>query len=109
MSRSAERATPARPGRVGRVLRGCSGVLAGGLVTFAMVLLAGWFFTTRTGSAGPGTGMLMGHWLAAVVAGVAQVVADRRTDRTGTIAALGVLAVTAAVLGIYWLWPPVSA
>ncbi|GEL19972.1 hypothetical protein PA7_38090 [Pseudonocardia asaccharolytica DSM 44247 = NBRC 16224] len=85
------------------MLRGCSGALAGGLVMLAVLLLAGWLLTTRTGSAGPGTGMLLGHWLAAVVAVAAQVVADHRVDRTGTLAALGVLGVGAATLGTYWL------
>ncbi|MEU7818909.1 hypothetical protein [Pseudonocardia sp. NPDC049154] len=101
-------AARARAGRgrglPGRVLRGTSGVLAAGLVGLFVVLLAGWAFTTRTGSAGPGTGMLVGHGLAAAAAVVAQVVADRRDGRAGALAAWLVVAIAAGVLGGYWLF-----
>ncbi|NMH93607.1 hypothetical protein HF519_18905 [Pseudonocardia bannensis] len=86
-----------------RALRGVSGVLAGGLVALALVLLAGWLVTTRTGSPGPGTGILIGHGLAAVVAVAAQLVADRRSGRPGALAALAVVSISAAVLAVYWL------
>ena len=36
------------------LLRGLSGVLVGGLVALALVLLAGWFYADRTGLPGPG-------------------------------------------------------
>ncbi len=93
----------AGPGRAGRLLRGLSGVLAGGLVGLALVLLAGWLLTTRAGSTGPSTGMLVGHGLAAVLAVAAQLVADRRADRIGILAAFGVLVVSVVVLVVYWL------
>ncbi|MFR9801821.1 hypothetical protein ACL02T_05865 [Pseudonocardia sp. RS010] len=100
------RASRARRGRglAGRGLRGTSGVMAAGLVGLFVVLLGGWVFTTRTGSAGPGTGMLVGHGLAAAAAVVAQVVADRRDGRGGALAAWLVLAIAVAVLAGYWLF-----
>lgn len=93
-----------RTGRSGRLLRGLSGVTAGGLVALFVVLLVGWLLTTRTGTAGPGTGMLVGHGLAAAGAVAGQVVADRRRDGVGTLAAAVVLAVGVAVLCGYWLF-----
>ncbi|NMH97163.1 hypothetical protein [Pseudonocardia acidicola] len=96
-------ASSRRPGRGGRLLRGTAGVLAGGLVVLALVLFAGWLIATRTGSPGPGGGMLIGHGLGAVAAVAGQVVADRRADRMGVLAALGVIVVSAVVLGAYWL------
>jgi hypothetical protein len=88
----------------GRVLRGTSGVLAAGLAGLFAVLLAGWAFTTGTGSAGPGPGMLVGHGVAAAAAVVVQVVADRRDGRGGALAAWLVIAIAAAVLAGYWLF-----
>ncbi|GAA4559817.1 hypothetical protein [Pseudonocardia xishanensis] len=88
----------------GRLLRGFSGVLAAGLVGLFVVLLAGWVFTTRTGSPGPGAGMLVGHGLAALAAVAAQVVADRRAGRRGALAAWVVIALAILVLGGYWLF-----
>lgn len=95
---------PTRTSRAGRLLRGVSGVLSAGLVGLTVVLLAGWAMTTRTGTAGPGTGMLLGHGAAAVVAVVAQVVADRRRDRTGVLAAWAAIVLVAAVVAGYWLF-----
>ena len=63
------------------LVRGLSGVLVGGLVALALVLLAGWFYADRTGLPGPGARMLVGHLTAAAVAVMAQVSASRRTDR----------------------------
>ena len=71
------------------LLRGLSGVLVGGLVALALVLLAGWVYADRTGLPGPGLGMLVGHVRGRGRAVVAQVWVDRRTDRVGTLAAAG--------------------
>ncbi|MCW0216207.1 MAG: hypothetical protein OJJ54_22890 [Pseudonocardia sp.] len=81
-----------------------SGVLAAGLVGITAILLVGWAMTTRTGTAGPGTGMLLGHGAAAGAAVVAQVVADRRRDRTGVLAAWAAIVLVAAVVSAYWLF-----
>jgi hypothetical protein len=93
-----------RPATSGRLLRGLSGTAAGGLVALFVVLLVGWMLTTRTGSAGPGTGMLVGHGLAAAAAVVAQVAADRRRDGVATLCSLGILALAVVVLCGYWLF-----
>jgi hypothetical protein len=84
-----------------RIVRGISGVLAGGLVALFVVLLVGWAVTTRTGSPGPGLAMLVGHGLAAVAAVVLQVLADRRRR---VLAPFVVIAVAVAVLCGYWLF-----
>ncbi|GAA1842942.1 hypothetical protein GCM10009836_22920 [Pseudonocardia ailaonensis] len=98
------RTNPGRT-RAGRVLRGFSGILAAGLVGLVVVLIVvGWALTTRTGTAGPGTGLLVGHGIAAAVAVAAQVVADRREGLVGAVAAWLVVAVAAVVLAVYWLF-----
>jgi hypothetical protein len=84
-------------------LRGFSGLLAGGLAALAVALYAVWFLADRSGSAGPGAGTLVWHTVAAVAAVVAQVYADRRAGARGAVAAVGVVAVTAAVLAAQWL------
>ncbi|MEQ3551520.1 hypothetical protein WIS52_13685 [Pseudonocardia nematodicida] len=84
------------------MLRGLSGVLAGGLVVLALVLAGVEWLAGRGGLPGPGPGDLTTHLLAAVGAIAGQVVADRRGDRTGTLAALGVIGLAAAVLGFGW-------
>lgn len=86
-----------------RVLRGVSGVFAGGLVGLFLVLVIAWVLTTRTGSPGPGTPMLVGHGVAAGVAVAGQLVADRRADRTGTLSAVAVVIVGLAVPAFFWL------
>lgn len=105
VTRSARRAGRHPPERrSSRLLRGVSGVLAGGMVGLFLALLGGWAFTTRTGSPGPGTGMLVAHGLAAAAAVGAQIVADRRVDRAGTFAALGVIVLVVAMLAGFWLF-----
>lgn len=84
-------------------LRGFSGLLAGGLAALAVALYAAWFVADRAGSAGPGTSTLVWHTVAAVVAVAAQVYADRTAGVRGAVAAVGVVAVTAAVLAAQWL------
>ena len=86
------------------LVRGLSGVLVGGLVALALVLLAGWFYAERAGLPGPGAGMLVGHLVAAAAAVVAQVWADRRTDRVGTLAAVALSAVVVGGLTLVWLF-----
>jgi hypothetical protein len=86
------------------LLRGLSGLLTGGLVALALVLVAGWFYAGRTGLPGPGTGMLIGHVAAAIAAVVAQVYVDRRTDRVGTLAAGALAALIVGALALVWLF-----
>jgi hypothetical protein len=90
--------------RPGNLLRSLSGVLAGGLVALALVLLAGWFYADRAGLPGPGQGMLVGHGVAAVAVVMAQVWwVDRRPDRTGTLAAGALAAAVVTGLALVWL------
>ena len=96
--------SPARPRARRSLLRGLSGVLVGGLVALALVLLAGWSYADRTGLPGPGPGMLAGHLAAAVAAVTAQVWVDRRTDRTGTLAALALSIAVVGGLALVWLF-----
>jgi hypothetical protein len=86
------------------VLRGLSGVLVGGLVALALVLLAGWFYADRTGLPGPGLGVIVGHGIAAVAAVIAQVWVDRRRDRTGTLAAAALAVLVVGGLTLTWLF-----
>ncbi|GAA1389390.1 hypothetical protein GCM10009613_28210 [Pseudonocardia kongjuensis] len=93
---------PVRVSGPGRLLRGLAGVLAGGLVVLAAGLVVVEWLAGRNGVPGPGTGAIAAHLIAAVVAVTGQVVADRRADRTGTLAALGVIGTVALVLGLGW-------
>ena len=94
--------TRLRPRR--SLARGLSGVLVGGLVVLALVLLAGWFYAGRTGLPGPGAGMLAAHLGAAVGAVAAQIWVDRRTDRAGTLAALALSVAVVGGLTLAWLF-----
>jgi hypothetical protein len=86
------------------LLRGLSGLLTGGLVALALVLVAGWFYADHAGLPGPGPGMLIGHVAAAVAAVVTQVWADRRADRVGTSAAAALATLIVGGLALVWLF-----
>ncbi|MFP5068577.1 hypothetical protein ACLFMI_02755 [Pseudonocardia nantongensis] len=98
----ATRPAGTRPSAGGRILRGLAGVLAGGLVVLALGLVVTEWLAGRNGVPGPGAGTLVAHVAGALAAVVGQVVADRRADRTGTLAALVVIGVAALVLGFGW-------
>ncbi|MEJ3656757.1 hypothetical protein WEH80_27740 [Actinomycetes bacterium KLBMP 9759] len=83
-------------------LRGLSGLLAGGLVLLALVLVAAQLLAAA-GTDGPGTSMLVWHGIAAVAAVGAQVHADRTPGPRGTVSALAVIGTAAAVLAFLWL------
>lgn len=85
-----------------RALRGLSGVLAGGLVVLSLGLLVVWLLADRWGVPGPGGGTVAGHLGGAVVVVLGQRFADRRPDRVGTLAALGVVGTAGLVLGLGW-------
>ena len=93
-----------RGGRAGGAVRGLSGLLVGGLVALALLLFAGWWYARRTDLPGPGLGMLIGHGVGAVAAVMAQVWADRRPDRTGTLAAAGLAVLVVGGLTAVWLF-----
>jgi peptidoglycan/LPS O-acetylase OafA/YrhL len=84
--------------------RGLSGVLVGGLVALALVLVGGWFYADRIGLPGPGLAVLVGHGAAAVAAVAAQVWVDRRSDGRGTLAAAALAALVVGGLALTWLF-----
>jgi hypothetical protein len=91
--------------RAGRgILRNLSGVLVGGLVALALVLLAGWLYADRVGLPGPGRGMLIGHGVAAAAAVAAQIWVDRHTGRAAALAAAGLAVLVTAGLTLVWLF-----
>jgi hypothetical protein len=100
------RARPVRPpvdqGAV-RLLRGLSGLLAGGLVVLALALVGTFFLAQQRAVAGPGVLMIGGHLAAAAGAVLLQWRADRTRGLPATGAALGVVALTAVVLAVQWL------
>ncbi|GAA4549279.1 hypothetical protein [Amycolatopsis samaneae] len=87
----------------GRWWRGFTGSLAAGLVVLALGVLGVAGVCLFTGAPGPGLPMLIGHPVAAVLALFAQRVADRRDGRVAGLAGIGVLAVVAAALVLFWL------
>lgn len=89
--------------RAARLLRGLSGLLAGGLVALVLALAGAWFLAEQLAVPGPEPSTIAGHALAAVVAVLAQRQADRRSGATATVAALTVLLVSAVVLAVRWL------
>jgi hypothetical protein len=92
-----------RAPRRGGFLRGLSGVLAGGLVALVVALVVAWVVALRVGSPGPGAAVLAVHAVAAAVAVAIQFYADRTPGPRGSLAALSVLVLVAAVLAYEWL------
>ncbi|MBW0101717.1 hypothetical protein [Pseudonocardia sp. KRD291] len=100
--RGAQRAVRARLPLWDRALRGLAGVLAGGLVVLSLVLLGVWLLAGNWGVPGPGGFTVFWHVVGAVVGVAGQRVADRRPDRTGSVAAAVVVGAAALVLGLAW-------
>ncbi|NIJ13944.1 hypothetical protein FHU38_004288 [Saccharomonospora amisosensis] len=88
-----------RPSRWWRVL---TGSLAAGLALLALAVLAAEVFGWASGAAGPGALAVTGQVAGAVLALVAQGVADRARGRTAALAGLAVVALAAAVLWLFW-------
>jgi hypothetical protein len=89
--------------RAVRLLCGFSGVLAGGLVALAVVLLVAALVAQQRAVPGPGTLTIAAHAVAAVVAVLVQRRADRMPDAAAAGAALAVVALTVVVLAAQWL------
>ncbi|GAB3154793.1 hypothetical protein GCM10027258_59100 [Amycolatopsis stemonae] len=87
----------------GRWWRGFTGSLAAGLTVLALgvLLVAGIDF--YQGVPGPGAVMLIGHPVAAVLALLAQRVADRRNGLPAGGAGLAVVLFTVSALTLFWL------
>ncbi|WP_444827736.1 hypothetical protein [Actinokineospora sp.] len=92
---------PAAPRRSG-FWRELSGALAIGLCVLALVVLGMQVFAGAQGMPGPGIGVVLGHFGAAVAAVVAQRFADRRR---GPEAALAIVLVGIATgIAIWFFW-----
>ncbi|MGH3813014.1 MAG: hypothetical protein ACRDUV_11225 [Pseudonocardiaceae bacterium] len=85
-----------------RAPRGLSGMLAGGLVGLAIVVCAAQWLAGTSGRPGPGMAEVAGHVVAALVAVVLQVLADRLRGPSAALASGSVLAITAGVLWFGW-------
>ncbi|MBF6178119.1 hypothetical protein [Nocardia otitidiscaviarum] len=86
-----------------RVVRGLSGVVAGGTAVLAATVLGAGILGARKGFPGPGVGVIAWHIAAAVLAVGVQVYADRRRTWGATlVGAVIVLATVAALLWTQW-------
>ncbi len=86
----------------GRFWRGFTGSLAAGMVVLASCVLVIAGICLFTDAPGPGPLMLIGHPVAAVVALLAQRVADARKGRVAGFAGLGVVVSVTAALSLFW-------
>jgi hypothetical protein len=89
--------------RVVRLLRGFSGVLAGGLVVLAVALVVGAVIAQQRAVPGPDALTIGGHAAAAVAAVLVQRRADRARGTAAIGAVLAVVALTVVVLAVQWL------
>jgi hypothetical protein len=96
-----EGAEPAKPG--GRWWRGFTGSLAAGLTVLAIGVLVVAGIDLNTGAPGPGAVLLIGHPLAAILALLAQRVADRRNGAPAAGAGVAVVLFTVSALTLFWL------
>jgi predicted lipid-binding transport protein (Tim44 family) len=98
---SPEAAEPGKPR--GRWWRGFTGSLAAGLTVLAIGVLAVAVIDLNTGAPGPGAVLLIGHPVAAVLALLAQRVADRRNGASAAGAGVAVVLFTVSALTLFWL------
>ncbi|MBM7457649.1 hypothetical protein ACIBED_16225 [Rhodococcus coprophilus] len=91
---SAHARTASLPVRTGRVV---SGVVAGAVLVMATVVLGAQYLSGERGFPGPGSVSVAAHVAAAVAVVLAQIVADRKKGLV-SIAASGVVIVTASIL-----------
>ncbi|UUV35150.1 hypothetical protein NQK81_17450 [Amycolatopsis roodepoortensis] len=92
---------PVTPGS-GRFWRGLTGSLAAGMAVLAVCVVAIASVCLFTGAPGPGLLILIGHPVAAVVALLAQRVADSRDGRAAGGAGLVVVVSVTAALSLFW-------
>jgi predicted lipid-binding transport protein (Tim44 family) len=98
-SPAGEEKKPARGSR----WRGLTGSLAAGLVVLALVVLGAGVLGLVTGAPGPGLFLLLGHVVAAILALLAQRVADRKRGFAAGAGIVAVLVITAVSLWLLWL------
>jgi predicted lipid-binding transport protein (Tim44 family) len=91
------------PKQGGRWWRGFTGSLTAGLVILAIGLLAVAGICLFTGAPGPGPTLLIGHPVAAVLALLAQRVADRRNGPAAAGAGTAVVLFAISALTLFWL------
>lgn len=87
-----------------RLLRALSGAVAAGLVILAGLTAVAAWLTDREGAPGPGTDIVLGHMVVALLAVVAQLTADRSDARPlrAVLAALAVLGLASTALWVWW-------
>ena len=85
-----------------RFLRGVSGVVTAGLVVLAIGVAVTQYLGHSRGFPGPGALSVAAHIAAAVVAVVAQRIADHRRGFSAFVGAIVVFVVTALVLWTQW-------
>jgi hypothetical protein len=100
-SEAGEPAEPAKQG--GRWWRGFTGSLAAGLAVLAIGVLVVAGIDLNTGAPGPGAVLLIGHPVAAMLALLAQRVADRRNGAPAVGAGVAVVLFTVSALTLFWL------
>lgn len=93
--------SPARRRR-SRWWRGLTGSLAAGLVGLAVIVLGAGLVCLIRGVPGPGAAMLIGHPVAAVLAVLAQRIADRRDGRAAGLAGAVVVVLLIVTLWVFW-------
>lgn len=90
------------PAHRGGPWRELSGALAVGMSVLAVVVVVFQVLAFFQGMPGPGPLTVFGHIAAAVLAVFVQRFADRRTGWQAALSVLGVVAVSAAALWLYW-------
>lgn len=85
-----------------RVLRGLSGVVAGGVVVLTLVVSGVAYLASDRDFPGPGRESIAAHVVASVVVVAAQVLADRRRGGVAALASGAVLVVTGLLLWTQW-------
>lgn len=83
-------------------MRAVSGVVTGGLIVLAAVVIGAAVLGDERGYPGPGAESIGWHVTAAVVAVGAQVYADRRRGVSSWLASLVVLAIAGLLLWTQW-------
>ncbi len=84
------------------ILRGFSGVAAGGLIALTLVLAGAELLGARDGFPGPGWAMVGWHLGVTIVAVVAQILADRRRDAIGFAGSVAVFVAAGFILVTQW-------
>lgn len=86
----------------GRVVRGLSGMVAGGLVALAIAVCVAQWLSSMSGRPGPGMVTVAGHVAAALAAVGLQLVAERTLGRNAALASWAVLVLAVGILRFGW-------